>query len=72
MFNMTRELNHMKEKMFMRVDEVAEKMDVSKPYAYKIIKRLNEELKKKGYITITGRIDRKYFYVKFYSSKTNE
>jgi Mn-dependent DtxR family transcriptional regulator len=69
---MTRELNHMKEKMFMRVDEVAEKMDVSKPYAYKIIKRLNEELKKKGYITITGRIDRKYFYEKFYSSKTNE
>lgn len=61
MFNMTRELNHMKEKMFMRVAEVAEKMDVSKPYAYKIIKRLNEELKKKGYITITGRIDRKYF-----------
>lgn len=72
MFNMTTELNHMKEKMFMRVDEVAEKMDVSKPYAYKIIKRLNEELKKKGYITITGRIDRKYFYEKFYSSKTNE
>jgi len=56
------------EKMFMRVDEVADSLDVSKPYAYKLIRKLNEELRKKGCITIAGRIDRKYFYEKFYGS----
>lgn len=55
--------------MFMRVDEVAAELGVSKPYAYKLIKRLNEELKKTGYITISGRIDRKFFYDNFYSTR---
>lgn len=54
--------------MFMRVDEVADSLDVSKPYAYKLIQKLNEELRKKGCITIAGRIDRKYFYEKFYGA----
>lgn len=58
----------MAEKMFMRVNEVAQSLDVSIPYAYKLIRQLNEELKKKGCITIAGRIDRKYFYEKFYAS----
>lgn len=43
--------------MFMRVDEVAKELGVSKPYAYKLIRAMNEELKKTGCITITGRID---------------
>lgn len=59
----------MAEKMFMRVGEVAEALDVSTPYAYKLIRKLNEELKKSGCITIAGRIDRKYFYEKFYGAK---
>ena len=58
----------MAEKMFMRVDEIAEALDVSRPYAYKLIRQLNEELKKKGCITIAGRLDRKYFREKFYDS----
>ena len=58
----------MAEKMFMRVDEVADSLDVSKPYADKLIRMLNKELRKKGCITIAGRIDRKYFYEKFYGS----
>ena len=57
----------MAEKMFMRVDEVAESLDVSVPYAYKLIRQLNAELKKKGCIVIAGRVDRKYFYEKFYN-----
>ena len=60
----------MAEKMFMRVDEVGETLDVSIPYAYKLIRKLNEELEKKGCITINGRIDRKYFYEKFYNTNT--
>lgn len=56
--------------MFMRVEEVAEAMGVSVAYAYKLIRKLNKELKSTGCITIAGRIDRKFFYEKFYS--TNE
>ena len=44
--------------MFMRVDEVAEELGVSVPYAYKLIRSMNAELKKTGCITISGRIDR--------------
>ena len=43
---------------FIKADEVAEEMGISKPYAYKIIRRLNEELREKGMITIAGRVDR--------------
>lgn len=48
-------------KMFMRVEEVAEELGVSVAYAYKLIRSMNEELKKTGCITISGRIDRKFF-----------
>ena len=61
----------MSNKMFMRVEEVAEEMGVSVPYAYKLICQLNKELKATGCITIAGRIDRKFFHEKFYSTKTN-
>ena len=60
----------MSNKMFMRVEEVAEEIGVSVPYAYKLIRQLNKELKATGCITIAGRIDRKFFE-KFYSTKTN-
>lgn len=60
------------EKMFIRVNEVAEALDVSTPYAYKLIRKLNVELEKKGCIVIAGRIDRRFFYEKFYSSQTEK
>lgn len=47
--------------MFMRVDEVAEELGVSVPYAYKIVQKLNEELKNKGFLTISGRVNKQYF-----------
>lgn len=53
----------------MRVDEVATELGVSVPYAYKLIRKMNEELKKTGCITISGRIDRKFFYEKFYGTR---
>lgn len=44
----------MEGKMFMRVDEVAGELGVSVPYAYKLIRSMNEELRKTGCITISG------------------
>ena len=51
----------MAEQSFMRVEEVAQELGVSKSYAYKIVQKLNQELKEKGYLTISGRVNRKYF-----------
>ena len=53
------------ENNFMRVEDVAKDLGVSKSYAYKIVQRLNGELKEKGYLTISGRVNRKYFMEKF-------
>lgn len=57
--------------LFMRVEEVAKVMGVSVSYAYKIIRKLNKELKKTGCLTMNGRIDRKFFYDNFYSTREN-
>lgn len=46
---------------FMRVEEVAEKLGVSKSYAYKVVQKLNAELKAQGFLTIAGRINKQYF-----------
>lgn len=52
--------------VFIKADKVAEELGVSKPHAYKLVKAMNEELKKAGYITIAGRVSRKYYEEKFY------
>lgn len=54
------------ENRFIRADDVAQELNVSKPYAYKLIRKLNEELKAKGFITIVGRVNRQYFYERLY------
>ena len=46
---------------FMRVEEVAQELGISKSYAYKIVKQLNEELQKLGYLTVAGRVNTNYF-----------
>ena len=50
----------MKGTSFMKVDEVAKELGVSKSYAYKIVQKLNAELKEKGFMTISGRVNKQY------------
>lgn len=47
--------------LFVTASEVADELGVSKPYAYKLVKQMNEELDRQGFITIAGRISRSYF-----------
>ena len=49
---------------FMRVGDVARELEVSTSYAYKVIKQLNKSLKDMGYMTVAGRVNRKYFLEK--------
>ena len=60
----------MQENILMGVEEVRNLLNISRSAAYKIIRNLNEELEKKGYITIKGRISREYFKEKFYGMET--
>ncbi len=46
---------------FMRVEDVAKELGISKSYAYKIVQKLNKELKEQGFIIIAGRVNKQYF-----------
>lgn len=54
------------QEVFITVKEVAELLGISKSKAYAIIRELNEELSAKGFITVAGRVSRKFFEEKFY------
>ena len=51
---------------FMVAKEVAEYLNRSTSYAYKIIAKLNKELEAQGYLTLKGQVQRSYFMTKFY------
>ncbi len=55
--------------LFIRAEEIAEELGVSKPYAYKLVRKLNEELAKQGFLTISGRVSRAYFQEKLYGNE---
>ena len=52
-------------KMYVTADEAAQILGVSRGYAYKIIRGLNNELKEKGYRVISGKVPTKYFEKNF-------
>jgi len=62
----------MQKQSFMRADEVAQELGISKSHAYKVIHKLNAELRDKGYLTISGRVNRNFFMEKFCYGKTGK
>ena len=56
----------MNEKFYLTANDVSEYMGISVPTAYKIIRKLNDELKAKGFITVAGKVNRCYFEKKTY------
>lgn len=69
---MSRRFCELRKNIFITAEEAAEMLGVSKPYAYKLIKKLNEELQAKGYFTIAGKVSRRYFEEKFYGMEGDE
>ena len=51
----------MLEKNFLNAADVSEYMNISIHMAYKIIRKLNDELKSQGFLTVSGRVNRNYF-----------
>lgn len=62
----------MSKELFVRAEEVAGALGISKPYAYKLVREMNEELKQKGFLTSPGRVSRRYFEEKFYGLRENQ
>ena len=59
----------MAESLFIKANEVAEVLGVSRAEAYRIIKMLNGELAARGYIVINGRVNRRYLEEQIYGMK---
>ena len=52
----------MQEKIYMTVQDVADMLGISKSKAYEIVCQMNQELQEKGYLTVAGRVNSKYFH----------
>lgn len=50
--------------LFVTAGDIAEKLGISKPFAYNLVRQMNDELEAKGFLTIAGRVSRKYYEVK--------
>ncbi|MBQ9036292.1 MAG: hypothetical protein IJ115_02400 [Erysipelotrichaceae bacterium] len=52
--------------VFIGMEEVRETLNISQAEAYRVIKRLNDELAEKGYLIVRGRTNRKYLEDRLY------
>ena len=55
---------------FMTVDEVAQELNVSKSYAYKVVRELNAEMRELGYLIVTRRVNTNFFRKKLCYTET--
>lgn len=56
----------MRTNYMMTVDDVMEELGVKRSMAYSILKQLNDELAKEGYVAVREKISRPYWETKFY------
>lgn len=52
--------------MYYTVGDVQEMLGISKGMAYKILRKLNEELAAKNYIVVPGKVPKAYFAEHYY------
>ena len=55
-----------KSNYMMDANDVANELGVSKGYAYKLIRQLNEELQASNFYVVAGKIPRAFWEKKFY------
>ena len=55
----------MRTNYMMTVDDVMEELGVKRSKAYSVLKQLNDELAKEGYVAVRGKIPRPYWETKF-------
>lgn len=62
----TRKEDNMRMNYMMTVEDVMSELGVKRSKAYSILKQLNNELTKEGYVAVRGKIPRPYWETKFY------
>lgn len=58
-------------KIYYNANDIVEMLNVSRATAYSIIRKLNDELQSKGYLTLQGKVAKVYFDEKWYGLGTN-
>ena len=53
---------------YLTVNDVIEILGISKSQAYKVIRNMNNDLAAKGYLTVQGKVPKKYFEEQWYGS----
>lgn len=56
----------MSDKIFITAKEASVMLGVSIGHAYKIVRQMNDELKKNGYLVVAGKVPFVFFKKKFY------
>ena len=54
------------EKLYYTADEVARMIGVGRTTAYGIVKKLNKELEKDGFLVVGGKLPKEYFDAKYF------
>ena len=54
------------------VDEVCEQLNVSRAYAYKVIRRLNAEMQGNGCLVVPGKVSRSFFEERFFGAENHD
>ena len=50
---------------FMNAIDISQELQISRSSAYKVIRKLNDELQEKGYLVVTGKIPKNYFVSRY-------
>ncbi len=61
----------MAKSLFVKAEELQKLLGISRSESYRIIKKLNDELKEKGFIVLSGRVSRKYLEEMIYGYPTD-
>lgn len=54
------------DKIYITAPELAQMLGISDGQAYKLIRGMNQELKKGGYLVIAGKVPKRYFEKRWY------
>ena len=57
---------------FITAAEIQEVLEVSEAKAYRVVRSLNSELKKEGFLVLPGKVSRQYFNERFYGIQVEE
>ena len=59
-------------KQVLNAKDIAKICDISESKSYQIIRKLNEELEKAGYLTFSGRVSVAYFNERMYGARMEQ